>query len=121
MSRVGKQPVAVPAGVEVKIDGDRISIKGKKGQLEHTVHSDCVVRHEGAELLVTTKTQKNAERKYQGLTRSLINNMVLGVSDGFKKGLILNGVGYRAAAKGKGITLTPVSYTHLTLPTKRIV
>ena len=111
MSRIGKQPVPVPTGVEVKISGDSISIKGSKGQLEHTVHQDVTVAQEGSEILVKTKSEKNADRKFQGLTRSLIFNMVHGVSEGFKKSLVLNGVGYRAAAKGKGVTLT-LGYSH---------
>ena len=111
MSRVGKQPIQIPAGVEVKISDASISIKGKKGQLEQSIHPEVTVSQEGTEIQVKTKNERNSQRKFQGLTRSLINNMVIGVSEVFKKGLILNGVGYRAAAKGKGITLT-LGFSH---------
>lgn len=116
MSRIGKQIIPVPNGVQVSISGSDISVKGPKGNLSYTCHKEMQVKQEGAELTVTPATDNKDLRKFHGLTRSLINNMVVGVSDGFTKRLKLVGVGYRGAAKGKGLNLSlgfshPVEFT----------
>lgn len=111
MSRVGKQPIELPKGVEVKINGAVVTVKGPKGQLEHTVHHATTLTQEGSTLVVTPADDSKANRKFHGLTRALINNMVEGVNNGYTKSLTLVGVGYRAAQKGKDLTLT-LGYSH---------
>lgn len=111
MSRIGKQPVSVPKGVQVNIDGKTLKIKGPKGELSRTLHKDVEVKLDGETLLVSPVIDNNETKKFHGLTRTLVSNMVLGVSQGFTKRLKLVGVGYRAAAKGKGLTLT-LGYSH---------
>ncbi|TCJ27417.1 50S ribosomal protein L6 [Halomonas sp. GDM18] len=114
MSRVAKYPVKLPNGVEAKLDGDKLTVKGSKGQLELTVHQDVVISlEEGQMTFVPSETAKNWAMV--GTTRALVNNMVSGVSEGFTKSLEINGVGYRAQAKGQTINLTlgfshPVDY-----------
>jgi large subunit ribosomal protein L6 len=113
MSRVGNNPVKLPSGVEVKLEGQELSVKGSKGTLQLTVHGTVAVKHEDNTL---TFTGANSDASAMtGTTRSLVNNMVVGVSDGFEKKLQLNGVGYRCALQGKKLNLTlgfshPVAY-----------
>ena len=116
MSRIAKAPIAVASGVDVKIDGDQITVKGSKGTLEMMVHPDVGVALEGGELHVKPRNEKKATWAMAGTMRSLINNMVVGVSAGFEKKLQLIGVGYRAQAKGKAINLSlgfshPIDYS----------
>ena len=111
MSRIGRMPVAIPAGVKVTLDGVHIVVEGPKGKLERDLHSDMTVTVEGEELLVTRPSDDKDHRALHGLTRALIHNMVVGVTTGFKKDLELVGVGYRAAQQGKNLFLT-VGYSH---------
>lgn len=111
MSRVGKQPVEVPQGVEVKIGNDVVSVKGPKGLLQQAVHPATKVTQEGNTVIVTPVDESRVNRKFHGLMRALINNMVVGVTTGYSKSLTLVGVGYRAAQKGKDLTLT-LGYSH---------
>lgn len=111
MSRIGKKPVTIPAGVEVKLDGNTVTVKGPKGTLSYTVNPNMEIKVEGAELTVARPNDNKQNRALHGLTRALIANMVTGVSEGFKKELEINGVGYRAAMQGKELALT-VGYSH---------
>ena len=111
MSRIGRMPIVVPAGVEVKIDGQNIEVKGPKGTLTRTVHSDMALSMEGNEIHVTRPSDNKEHRALHGLTRSLVANMVEGVSNGYKKELEINGIGYRAEKNGKTLVLT-VGYSH---------
>lgn len=111
MSRIGRMPIAVPAGVEVKINGHDIEVKGPKGTLTRTVHSDMALSMEGNEIHVTRPSDDKEHRALHGLTRSLVANMVEGVANGFKKELEVNGIGYRAEKQGKDLVLT-IGYSH---------
>lgn len=111
MSRIGKQPITVPAGVDVKIDGSTVTVKGKNGELSRTLPSMMSIKQEGDEIIVTRPDDSREARSFHGLTRTLINNMVVGVSEGFTKKLQLVGVGYRAALKGKDLELQ-LGYSH---------
>lgn len=111
MSRIAKSPVVVPAGVEVKIDGQSISVKGKNGQLSMDVHSSVSVSQEEDGLKFSALEGTKLSLALSGTTRSLVNNMVVGVTEGFKKTLELQGVGYRAAAKGKTLNLS-LGFSH---------
>lgn len=111
MSRIGRQPIAVPAGVEVKIDGSTVSVKGPKGTLTRTVHSNMKVELNGAEITVTRPDDSNLNKSLHGLTRTLISNMVEGVTNGYTKELEINGVGYRAAKQGKDLVLN-IGFSH---------
>ena len=111
MSRIGRMPIAIPAGVDVKLDGHQITAKGPKGTLTHTVHSNMAVNIEGNEIHVTRPNDDKENRALHGLTRSLIANMVEGVSTGFKKELEINGIGYRGEKQGKDLILT-IGYSH---------
>lgn len=111
MSRIGRQPIAVPAGVEVKIDGSTVSVKGPKGTLTRTVHNNMKVELNGAEITVTRPDDSNLNKSLHGLTRTLIANMVEGVTKGYSKELEINGVGYRAAKQGKDLVLN-IGYSH---------
>ena len=115
MSRVAKTPVAIPAGVEVKINGQDLSVKGGNGTLTWDVHAKVEVKQEENVLLFSGRNDDKQAWALAGTTRSLVNNMVIGVSTGFEKKLELNGVGYRAKAAGKVLNLTlgfshPVDY-----------
>ena len=115
MSRVAKKPVELPSGVEVKIDGQKITVKGGKGTLEHEVHSSVEVKQDDKVLLFAPRDGSKAAMALAGTTRALLNNMVTGVSSGFEKKLELVGVGYRAQAQGQTLNLTlgfshPVNY-----------
>lgn len=116
MSRVAKNPINVPGGVEVKLSGDTMQVKGPKGQLSHTVHPLVTVVQEGNVLRFERKGNTTLARAISGTTRALVNNMVTGVSQGFAKRLTIIGVGYRAAVQGKKLNLTlgfshPLVYT----------
>lgn len=111
MSRIGRMPIAVPAGVDVKIDGSTVTVKGPKGTLTGTFNSSITVEQEGAEIKVSRPDDTNRNRALHGLTRTLIANMVTGVHDGFKKELEIVGIGYRAALQGKDLVLN-VGYSH---------
>ena len=96
MSRIGRAPIDVPSGVEVKIDGHHITVKGPKGTLEQNIHKDITVTMEDGKLLVTRPSDDKMHRSLHGLTRSLVHNMVVGASEGFSKTLEIQGIGYRA-------------------------
>ena len=100
MSRIGKKPIAIPSGVEVSLDGKHVTVKGPKGTLQHDVPEDITVSRDGDTLVVTRPDDEREHRALHGLTRSLVANMVTGVSDGFTRELEIVGVGYRAAAAG---------------------
>ena len=103
MSRIGKQPVTLPTGVHASLKGDSITIKGKKGELSFTFDNRMVVVVEEKSIVITRKSDEKEDRSLHGLTRSLIQNMVMGVTEGFEKHLEINGVGYRAQVSGKKI------------------
>ncbi|MBR6400238.1 MAG: 50S ribosomal protein L6 [Firmicutes bacterium] len=112
MSRIGKLPVAIPAGVDVKLEeGNVITVKGPKGTLTRKLVDDLEVKVEGAEVVVTRPSDLKRYKSLHGLTRTLIANMVEGVTNGYSKVLEINGVGYRAAKAGKKLTLT-LGYSH---------
>ncbi|MBP5793588.1 MAG: 50S ribosomal protein L6, partial [Spirochaetaceae bacterium] len=100
MSKVGKLPVAIPAGVTVNVADGVISVKGPKGELKQSFHNEIDIKVQGSEVVLTTKDNAKQTNAYHGLYRSLINNMVKGVTEGFTKTLIVNGVGFRAEVKG---------------------
>ena len=100
MSRIGKMPITVPAGVEVKIDGSKVTVKGPKGELSREFSPELGIKLEGTEIIVTRPDDQKEHRALHGLTRSLIANMVVGVTEGYKKVLEVNGVGYRAQKQG---------------------
>ena len=106
MSRIGKMPVAIPAGVEVTVaDGNLVTVKGPKGTLTQQLQPSMTIKQEGAELLVSRPDDGKENRALHGLTRALLHNMVVGVSEGFKKELEINGVGYRAAKEGQNLVM----------------
>jgi large subunit ribosomal protein L6 len=105
MSRIGKEPIAVPSGVEVKIDGQTVSVKGPKGELSQTLLRYVNVKQEGDQLLVSCIDDSREAQSAHGLSRTLVANMVEGVTNGFSKDLEIRGVGYRAALKGKDLEL----------------
>lgn len=111
MSRIGRMPIAIPAGVEVKLDGNTVTVKGPKGELTRTVHQNMKVEVNGAEVTVTRPNDEKENRSLHGLTRTLIANMVKGVTDGFSKELEVNGVGYRASVEGNKLVLN-IGYSH---------
>ncbi|HOV80688.1 MAG TPA: 50S ribosomal protein L6 [Bacillota bacterium] len=111
MSRIGRQPIPVPSGVEVRIEGNTVKIKGPKGQLEKELHREMIIKHEDGKLLVERPTDNKLHKSLHGLTRTLLNNMVVGVTSGFQKNLELVGVGYRASKQGKKLVLA-VGYSH---------
>ena len=112
MSRIGKAPITVPSGVEVQIQGRQVAVKGPKGELDIRVPVDITVRQDGEEILVERSDDERRNRALHGLTRSLVNNMVLGVSEGFSKELEIVGVGYRAAAKGSNALELQLGFSH---------
>ena len=111
MSRIGKAPIKLPSGVNVSIDGRLIEVKGPKGELKREIHPTMALKQEDDELIVDPQTDVNSDRKFHGLTRSLVANMVEGVSEGFSKKLILKGVGYRAQVSGSDLNLT-LGFSH---------
>jgi len=112
MSRIGKMPIPVPSGVDIKLgDGNLVTVKGPKGTLERKLPSDMNIALENGQLEITRPSDLKKFRALHGLTRTLINNMVVGVTDGYKKVLEINGVGYRAAKSGNKLTLS-LGYSH---------
>lgn len=111
MSRIGRAPIAIPAGVNVTVEGTIVTVKGAKATLTRDVHPNMTVKVEGNEILVTRPNDEKQNRALHGLTRSLINNMVIGVSEGFKKELDVNGVGYRVQKQGKELVMN-LGYSH---------
>ncbi len=112
MSRIGRLPITVPAGVEVKIgENNEITVKGKNGTLTRTLHPDMIVKNEGGVITVERPSEDKEHKALHGLTRTLINNMVVGVTEGWTKELEINGVGYRAAMQGKALNLS-LGYSH---------
>ena len=105
MSKVGKLPVAIPAGVTVNVADGVISVKGPKGELKQTFHDEIDIKVEGTEVVLSTKNNAKQTNAYHGLYRSLISNMVKGVSEGFTKTLVVTGVGYRCEVKGKELVM----------------
>ena len=111
MSRIGKAPIAIPAGVTVTVSGEKVTVKGPKGTLEQTVHSDLSVKVEDGHVVVTRPTDDREHRAQHGLWRPLTHNMVVGVSEGYRKEMELVGVGYRATATGQVLELA-LGYSH---------
>ncbi len=111
MSRIGKMPITLPAGVEVKVDGSTVTIKGKNGELTRTFQDVIDIKVDGEVLSCSPKNEDPQTNAFWGLTRTLLSNMVAGVSEGFEKKLELVGVGYRAALKGSDLELS-VGYSH---------
>ena len=111
MSRIGKQPVEIPAKVQVTINGHDVSVKGPKGQLNATMHPDITITQEDGKVNVTRPSDGRRHRELHGLTRALINNMVNGVSKGYRKTLMIEGVGYRAEQQGKNLMMY-LGYSH---------
>ena len=111
MSRIGKKPIAIPAGVEVNINGNEVTVKGPKGTLTNTFNADMAIAIEGTEIVVTRPSDNKEHRALHGLTRTLIANMVEGVANGYSKTLEINGVGYRAQKQGKNLVMN-LGYSH---------
>jgi len=111
MSRIGRLPVPVPAGVDVSIDGSLVTVKGPKGALTHTVVEPISISREDGELLVTRPDDERDSRARHGLTRTLVNNMVVGVTQGYTKSMEIVGVGYRVVAKGSNLEFA-LGYSH---------
>jgi large subunit ribosomal protein L6 len=115
MSRVANNPVSLPSGVEVKLDGQHINVKGNRGAMDFNVHPDVQVVQDGGEIKVAARSGGKTARALAGTTRALVSNMVIGVSEGFVKRLMIQGVGYRAQAQGRKLNLQlgfshPVEY-----------
>jgi large subunit ribosomal protein L6 len=111
MSRIGRLPIQVPAGVDVAIDGRHITVSGPKGSLSRDLHPEMTVNRDGDALLVTRPSEAKTHKQLHGLTRTLVNNMVVGVTSGYRKGLEITGVGYRAVLVGKKLQLS-LGYSH---------
>ncbi|MFB4313592.1 50S ribosomal protein L6 [Actinomadura sp. 21ATH] len=111
MSRIGRLPISVPSGVDLRVDGRQVTVKGPKGELSHTVAEPIEVALEDGTVTVTRPDDINVNRALHGLTRTLINNMVVGVTEGYKKTLVIQGVGYRVVAKGKNLEFS-LGYSH---------
>jgi large subunit ribosomal protein L6 len=111
MSRIGKMKIVIPSGVDVKLDGQLVSVKGAKGTLSRKIHDSMEIKKEAGVLTVVPRKLSTETKRYFGLTRTLVNNMVVGTSAGFTKNLTLIGVGYRAAAKGNELQLT-LGFSH---------
>jgi len=111
MSRIGRKPISIPSGIECKLDGVVMTVKGPKGQLHRDLHPNMQVAIEGDLISVTRPTDGRIDRSLHGLTRTLISNMVVGVSEGFSKTLNIVGVGYKVDLKGKALSLN-LGYSH---------
>ena len=110
MSRIGKQPITVPAGVEVKIEKDNlVTVKGPKGTLTRTLHKDMIINNNAG--VITIELKDESQNALQGLTRTLLNNMIIGVTEGFKKELEINGVGYRVQKQGNKLIMN-MGFSH---------
>ena len=117
MSRIGKKPVIIPANVTVTIaDGNVVTVKGPKGTLTQSLRPEMIIKQDGNVLTVSRPSEDKLHRSLHGLTRTLLNNMVVGVSEGYKKELEVNGVGYRVAKEGKNLVMN-LGYSHqVTVP-----
>lgn len=111
MSRIGRQPIPIPQGVEVELEGIVIRVKGPKGKLERELHRDIIIKQDDGIISVERPSESNLHKSLHGLTRTLVNNMVVGVTTGFQKTLELTGVGYRASKQGEKLVLA-VGYSH---------
>ena len=111
MSRIGRKPIPIPSGVDVTINGRILTVTGPKGQLTRELHPDMTVKREEENLVVTRPTEQKTHKQLHGLTRTLVNNMVVGVTDGYRKGLEITGVGYRAVKVGEKLQLS-LGYSH---------
>ena len=112
MSRIGRMPIAIPAGVTVEVaENNKVTVKGPKGTLERVLPAEMEIKVEGAEIVVSRPNDLKKMKSLHGLTRTLVNNMVVGVTDGYEKKLEVNGVGYKAAKAGKKLTLS-LGYSH---------
>ena len=111
MSRIGRKPIAIPAGVDVKINGAEVTVKGPKGTLTQSFSERMTIKVEGSEILVTRPSDEKEDRALHGLTRTLVGNMVTGVTEGFKKELEVNGVGYRVQKQGNKLVMN-LGYSH---------
>jgi len=111
MSRIGVEPINIPSGVEVKLEGAMVKVKGPKGELEQEMPGEIIIEKTGDQLIIKRPTEGKKHRSLHGLTRSLLNNMVQGVSEGFSKTLEIEGVGYRATQQGDKINLA-VGFSH---------
>ena len=111
MSRIGKLAITIPSGVDVQIDGNHVVVKGPKGSLTRALHPDMILTREESQLVVSRPTEQKTHKQLHGLTRTLVNNMVVGVTDGYRKGLEITGVGYRAALNGRKLQLN-LGYSH---------
>lgn len=111
MSRIGKKPIAVPAKVEVQLSGQRLTVKGPKGELSMDIHPDMTVKQEDGQLVVIRPNDERQQKALHGLTRALIANMVMGVSEGFRRSLVIEGVGYQADLRGSDLVMR-LGYSH---------
>ncbi len=111
MSRIGRNPIPIPSGVQIDLKGSHIKVKGPKGELERTLHPEMIVEMEETQIMVKRPSESKQHRSLHGLTRTLIANMVIGVSEGFSKDLEIEGVEYRAELKGKTLVLA-LGYSH---------
>ena len=111
MSRIGRAPIAIPAGVDVVVDGSTVTVKGAKGTLTKTMNSNMTITKDGDTITVTRPNDQKENRSLHGLTRTLIANMIEGVSNGFKKELEINGIGYRAEVKGNALWMK-IGFSH---------
>jgi large subunit ribosomal protein L6 len=111
MSRIGRLPIPVPSTVDVTIDGRRVTVKGPRGTLSRDLHPDIAVSREDGTIVVTRPTEQKTHKQLHGLTRTLVNNMVVGVTDGYRKGIEITGVGYRASKVGEKLQLN-LGYSH---------
>jgi len=117
MSRIGRKAIPVPAGVEITIDGPTVKVKGPKGSLEHTLAEPIAVeRGDGGELLVTRPNDERKAKELHGLSRTLVANMIVGVTEGYRKSLEINGTGYRVTAKGRDLEFA-LGFSHPVLVT----
>lgn len=117
MSRIGRLPVAIPAGVDVKIDGNTVTVKGPKGTLTNSFNPNMTITLDNGVITVARPNDNKENRSVHGLTRTLINNMIVGVTEGYTKTLEINGVGYRAQKQGKDINLT-IGFSHPVIVTE---
>ena len=111
MSRIGREPIVIPAGVDVTVDGSTVTVKGPKGELTRTVHPNMTVEKKDGQILVSRPNDNKENRSLHGVTRTLIANMVTGVEKGFSQALAINGIGYRAEKKGKDLVMN-IGYSH---------
>ena len=111
MSRIGRMPIAIPAGVTVEVNGNKVTAKGPKGELIQEMHPDMIIEVEGNEVLVKRPSEDKLHKSLHGLTRTLVHNMIVGVSEGYKKELDVVGVGYRVAMEGKKLVMN-IGFSH---------